>query len=266
VKILRRLLIVLAVPAAALLGLKEIGGTPLSKGTDTGFTWHRAAPSGGLTLSNESGNLTCWIELKIPISNTGYTASLSTTGPLRTYTSSIDGTDQWLAIVTPSARPQDMFLWPAGATLLLVSADPANPDVSLHDWHVDLSDKQPDSQSDAARRKKLFIVGLVCLALSVIGGILEVWDKIQTKSTPITAQICIEALIQNVTGADKVETERMRAVLTLVLIKRIKVADALRTIPLTPVERQALWFATRSQFRAMLTALIKDLLDYLGRL
>jgi len=266
VKILRRLLITLAVPAVALLGLKEIGGTPLLKGTDTGFSWRNASPSGGLALSNESGNLTCWIELKIPISSAGYTASLSTTGPLRTYTSSLDGPDQWLAIVTPSARPQDMFLWPAGATLILVSADPAKPGIPLHDWRVFINDKQPDSQSDAKRRKQVFIVAIVCLALSIIGGILEAWDRIQTKTAPITAQGCIEALIQNVTGTDKLETERMRTILTNVLIKGMKAADALRSIPLTPIERQALWFATRSQFRAMLTVLISDLFTYLGRL
>jgi hypothetical protein len=252
--------------ATVLLGLTQIGGTPLSKGTDTGFKWSPAQPS-GLVLSNERSNITCWLELLVPENTDGYNASLSATGSLRVYPITKDVPNQWIAVVAQGTHPEEMFSWPAGSNLTLVSLDPSRPNFQIADWRVHISDKDPDSQSDSVRRGRYLFFGLICLSLTLLGGAFEAWEKFQPKAVaPITALSCIQGLIQEVSGATAQETEWMRTVLTDVLIKRKTVTDALLSVPLPPLQRTILWFSTRSQFLAMLNALIDDLKDYLSRL
>jgi hypothetical protein len=78
-KRLRFILIALAVPAALLLGLHELGGTPISKGYDTGFEW-RADPNNKrlILAADPEGNMTCWLSLELPQNLGPFTAETST--------------------------------------------------------------------------------------------------------------------------------------------------------------------------------------------
>jgi hypothetical protein len=67
-KKLRVFLMVLAAPAAVLLGMRELGGTPISKGYDTGFEWRAESNGRLIRVSLE------WLRklaVPFPLSSTG---------------------------------------------------------------------------------------------------------------------------------------------------------------------------------------------------
>lgn len=98
-KKVRLLLIILAAPAGILFGVREIGGTPISRGYDTGFKWHSEPSIRRLVLSAEpEGNMTCRIKLKIPGMNAAFTSETSNKVRLKvTQESAADGY-QWISI------------------------------------------------------------------------------------------------------------------------------------------------------------------------
>jgi hypothetical protein len=69
-------------------------------------------------------------------------------------------------------------------------------------------------------------------------------------------------LIESVEGQNAEETKRMHTVLKKVLLEEVKVRHALDNVPLTPVERQALWFRARSRFLERLSSIIIGLAEY----
>lgn len=158
-KTLRRILIILAAPALILLGLTQLGGTPTYKGYNTGFDAAvETSPVPRLSLSTETGDLTCWLKLKLPATAEPVSASLSNTLPLSVYRESVEGVDQWVAIVADGQKREEKFKWPSGAHLFLTFNNGHN--VSLSDWRVYLSDQSFDSKERATWRKVAFVLSM----------------------------------------------------------------------------------------------------------
>jgi hypothetical protein len=265
-KRLRLWLIVLAVPAGVLLGLREIGGTPISKGYDTGFEWQADSSNSRLVLSADpEGNMTCWIRLRIPITASVIRADTSTSVHLRVTTEPAEQGYEWIAITKDSGTPEDKFEWPSGA-IVNITFQGQHSNLTVEDWQVFLSNKGEDSRHRADVRHIIFYVSLILLVLSLTGGTLEAVDKYRTKHEPFSPQTCVQLLIAAAEGANDKESESIRTILGKVLIEGTTVDEALAPIKLKPLQKRMLWFKAAGQFRTKLQFLIERLMEYESRL
>jgi hypothetical protein len=268
-KTTRLILMVLAAPAAILLGLHEVAGSPIFKGYDAGFSWH-VDPSRGFVLSVDAdGNMSCWLLLKTSAKSGAFTAATSAGTPLRVYRDHLEGDDQWIAIVKEGGTPQAAFEWPAGGTLFLRPQNLPQTDLDFGDWYVYLSNKSYDSRKRSRWRKVGVLVSWPLLALSLCGVILEAIDRVREKARktePLTPQMCLQQLIRSVDGENEQQAQEMQTVLGQVLIHGVSARDALAVLPLTPVQKAKFWFKTTSQFRGRLQYMIDELDRYLARL
>lgn len=228
-----------------------------------------------LVLSTDTGDLTCWVKLRIPANvripanAPSFSAKLSTGAHLWVYQDTRDGSDQWIAIVAEGQKPQEKFKWPSGAALSVYSSNNSPGSLTLNDWRVFLSDKDYDSKDRAKWRTWVFRGSVALLILALIGGGLEGlerYSKLTEEVPPFTSQRCIEELIKSTEGATPQETKWMRAILTKVLLRTVSVADALAPLPLEDLQRKRLWFKTRDQFRRGLERLILESNNYLSYL
>lgn len=252
-KTLRIILITLAAPAVILLGLNQLGGTPISKGYDTGFT--ATVENTRLALTTETGDLTCWVRLRLPATATSFSANLSTGTPLVVYQEMVHNGNQWIAISAPGQNREEKFKWPSGSALFLSAT--GNSDPTPSDWKVYLSDQAFDSKDRARWRKIAFAASLVLLGIALIAGAFEAHAKLKPESVTFTHERCLEELIKSTEGSTKKETKWMQQILTKVLLQGITASDAVAPLPLkTSVQKRAIWFKARAQFRGRLEQLI----------
>ena len=267
-KFFRWFFVILATIAATLLGLREIGGTPISRGYNTGFQWAPDPSHSRVMLTVEpEGDMVCWLRLRVPGSTSNLTAEISTGTPLTVLPQEKDGADQWFAVAKKSLVTQDKFEWSSGATIYLYSQNKQTP-FEIKDWYVFPNNKDFDSKHRAKWRSLWFWISLVALALSALWAVIErvaKESKESSKTEPFSPQRCIEQLIASIDGKDAEESERMRWVLKKVLIEGTAVNDAIGTLPLKKREQQSLWFKTAAQFRKKLENLILALGQYLNR-
>lgn len=257
-KTLRRILIILAAPAGILFGLSQLGGTPIYKGFNTGFdATVETTPVPKLTLSTETGDLTCWLKLKLPASAQPVSASLSNSLPLSVYQESLDGADQWIAIVADGQKREEKFKWPSGSRLFLTFNNGSK--VALNDWSVYLSDQAFDSQDRATWRKIAFGLSIAFLVLAVLGVALEAKASLKDEGVTFTYERCLEQLIKSIEGDTPLESKWMQAILTKLLLQRIPAEDAIAPLPLKPYEKHRLFFKARNQFCRRLDWLIPEL-------
>jgi hypothetical protein len=257
-KTLRRILIILAAPAALLFGLSQLGGTPIYKGFNTGFDASAEAwPTPKLSLSTETGDLTCWLKLKMPASAQVVSANLSNSLPLGLYQESSDGINQWVAIVAAGQKPEEKFKWPSGTQILITFKNGSS--LALSDWRLYLSDQAFDSKERAIWRSIAFVASIVCLVLAVLGGGLEAKANLKEEEVTFTHERCLEQMIRTVEGKTPQETEWMRVVLTKVVLQRIPPKDAIASLPLKPYLQRGLFLGASKQFRQRLEWLISEL-------
>jgi hypothetical protein len=258
-KTLRRFLIALVAPSALMLGLTQIGGTPIYKGYNTGFTTSLDSSSNStLTITTDAGDLTCWVKLRLPSHSQALSATLSTGTPLYVYQHSMQDADQWIAIVAEGQKREEKFKWPSGAILSLTSANGGS--LTPNDWQVYLSEQAFDSKGRATWRNIVFGFSVFFLLLSLAGGTLEALQRGKEEHTnSFTHEHCLNELILSSEGSSSQEAEWMRSILKKVLLQTVSVADAIGPIPLGKEKKWALWFKTRNQFRLRLERLITDL-------
>jgi len=254
----RRLLIGLAAPSALLLGLSQLGGTPIYKGYNTGFTTNvHNSPFPLLQITTDAGDLTCWIRLRLHSKFQSFSASLSTGTRLSVYQHSTQESDQWIAIVAEGQKPEEKFKWPSGAVLSLTSTN--GETVSPDDWQVYLDDEAFDSKDRAKWRVMVFGLSAFLLVLALAGATLEAFAKGKEELAPFTHEHCLSGLIMSSEGASSQETVWMQTVLKKVLLQAVPVKDAIAPIPLRKNRKWAFWFKTQNQFRLRLEWLINDL-------
>lgn len=262
-KTIRRLLLVMAAPALILVGLHEIGGTSISKGSETEFAW-RANPSAGqLVLSADSGGtMNCWIRVKIPTVQGKITASTESV-PLFVKVTTDEGGGEWVE-VTKSAT-EDFFDWRSGRDVI-IQFDPKPAQLGVEDWQVFPSSKAPDSKTWAQWRFDLFIVSLVLWGLVLVGAILEALEKYGAKPAEFTSQHCVEQMIDDFEGSDDKQSEQNRKFLRKLLLGGASVEEALAPLNLNKREQLAVLSRIKGPFLFKLQSHIDHLSRLLKRL
>lgn len=257
-KTLRRLLIVLGTVALVLLGITQLGGTPIYKGYDTGFQATAGnTPIPTFVLSTDVGDLTCWLRMRVPATSTPVSAGLSNGTPLSVYHERLDGQDQWVAVVADGYKREEKFKWPSGTQLFLTLKHGDN--AALNDWRVYLSDKDFDSKDRATWRTIAFYFAAVCLVLGLVGTGLEAYAKYEGKGSTFTHERYLEQLILSVEGNDPRETEWMQSILKKVSLHGVSAEDAIAPLPLKEYQKQGIWFKARENFNRRLDWLIAEL-------
>jgi hypothetical protein len=249
----------MAAPALILVGLHEIGGTSVSKGSETEFAWRENPSAGQLVLSADAGGtMNGWIRVKVPLVQGKITASTESVPLFVKVTTGEDG-GEWLEI-TKSAT-EDFFDWRSGRDVI-IQFDPKPAQLTVEDWQVFPSAKSPDSKTWAQWRHGLFIVSLVLWGLVIIGAILEALDKYGAKPAQFTSQRCVEQMIDGFEGSDEKQSEQNRKFLRKLLLEGASVAEALAPLNLNKREQLAVLFRIRGPFLFKLQSHI----DHLNRL
>jgi len=258
-KTIRRLLLVMAAPALILAGLHEIGGTSISKGSETEFIWHANASQGQLILSADpGGTMNCWIRVRVPAVLAKVSASTESI-PLFAKVTTEESGGEWIEITKTSS--EDFFDWRSGRDVIL-QFDPKPGKLSVEDWQVFPSTKAPDSKMWAQWRHALFFVSLILWALVLVGGILEALEKYGAKAPPFTSQRCVEQMIEGFEGSDEKQSEQNRKFLRKLLLEEASVEEALAPLKLNKREQLALLLRIKDQFHIQLQSHI----DHLSRL
>jgi len=266
-KILRLVLIALAAPAVILLGVHEIGGTPIAKGYDTGFTWQAELSSARLALNLDTeGNIDCWLRLKMSHPSALY-AETSRGARLRVDRAASQGNDPWVTISKDDPNPAVPFNWPAGVALFLSPQDKAAAPLMIEDWEIYPSNKQKDTRARDKWRKRLFHAGLVLLSLALIGAVLEAVERVRTKGEPrepFSAEYCLKQLIARVEGDNDKQSEQMRTLLQKVLIEGVSSKDAVSSLQLLSRAKELqLAYKAPRRLHATLDRLVRELAKYL---
>jgi hypothetical protein len=239
-KRLRKLLMILAVPAAVLYGLKEIGGSPIYKGDESGLAVKVEQNPAKLVVTNDLGDATCVLRLKLSMNAPAYKALLANGTPLAVHSVVEEGESGWIEL-TDTSPANDKFKWPSGTGIYIFPQSVSTYNLKVEDWRLFRTDKSPDSMGRAKWRNRGFIVAIVCLFLALIGGALEAADRLKEKpAEALTPQRLVEAMIQNVSGPSDEKTTAMRAMLTKLVFQGIGSPDVLVGVPGTEVEKQAL--------------------------
>jgi hypothetical protein len=250
------LLMVLAAPAGILLGLHEVGGNPISKGSDTGFAWQAKPTAGQIVLSAEpGGTISCWIKLEVPTTTSKVTAYTETT-PLSVKVTQAGDNREWLEIT--KSGTEDFFDWRSGRTVV-IQFDPKPAQLSVEDWEAYLTAKGSDSQTWAQWREAIFIISLVLLLLAVIGAILEAIEKYGAKHVEYTSQKCVEQMIDGFEGKNEEQSEKNRKFLRKFLLEDENLQGALAALNLNPREQLALLFRIREPFHFKIESHIEHL-------
>jgi hypothetical protein len=259
-KTLRVILIAMTAPALLLLGLHQIGSTPLSKGYATGFAWRADPAHGELILSAQpDGSMTCWIKLKVPINQGKVTAKTEGGAPLLVKTTPANLHDEWLEI-TKSAT-EDFFEWPSGRRVI-VQFVPEPHTLTIDDWLAYLNNRSPDSKSWSRWRRVLFIFGFVLLFAAIVGSVLQVLEARRAKKPSFAPQNCVEQMIASFEGRNADESDQNRMFLRKLLLEEASIEEAMA--PLNLSRRRQVEFLARinAPFRFRLDSHV----DYLKRL
>lgn len=272
-KTLRILLIIMAVPAGTLFTLKEVGGSPIYKGDDSGLSVKAERNPAKLVLTNDVGDITCLLRLKISVNAPAYKAQLANGTQLAVNRVTENGENGWIEITDNSSKNQGKFLWPSGTGIFVFPDPPGTGNLQVENWRLFRTDKSPDSFARARWRKIGFVASLVCLVLFLIGGALEVAERLKEKPAPaaaprpFTAQTLVEAMIQNVVD-DKSEerTQWMRLVLTKVVLENIPPLDAITGSPLPEVERKIVYLSAIGKLKHQSETFQQDLARLSARL
>ena len=260
---LKKIAIFLGAIALVVLGLDKIAGKPLLPGRDTGFEWHldTSTSSPRLVLATDAGDISCVVELKIRSQVSPWIANLSN-GVALTVTQSALGPGETIIVLSaPAKSTQEKFVWPSSINVLVTPGRNSQGGLSISDWTVFVNNDAYDSLS----RSKLRTIWRWICGVLLFFGLVSIGHEALAKSEtgpPFTAQVCVGILIDSVEGQDAVETKRMHTVLKKVLLEEVKVRHALGHIPLSPVEKQALWFRARSRFLDRLSSIINGLAEY----
>jgi len=261
---LRQLLKVFPAIAAALFGLQQIGAYPIAPGLDLGFDWESLTVKGQrvLALSSDSGNMECWIWLRLRCKEAGgITAKLSDETPLEVLTGRTSDGKTWNVEIFKKGGPrQAKFLWASGTKLYLVHDRESMQGAAIEDWEIHTASGKHDSRTREIWRRTWFGLSLVLLAGIVAGTFLKKEAPPRLAPTP---ERFIAMAIEGMEGSSDEETEKLQTLLKEVVLEGARAEDALVAVA---GGNLVLWFKARRQFLDRLDHLLETILFYRRRL
>ena len=265
---------ILAVPAAVLYGLKEIGGSPIYKGDESGLAIKIQQNPAKLIVTNDLSDTTCSLRLKLSINAPTYTAVLANSTPLAVHSIVEEGESGWIEL-TDTSPVHDKFKWPSGTGIFIFPQSVSAYNLKVEDWHLFRTDKSPDSMSRTNWRNRGFITAIVCLLFALVGGALEAADKLKEKpaETLTLAEALffpklVEAMIQNVVFPSSEEnTQAVRAMLRKVVFQKgVDISAILADAPGTEFEKKLLLSSGVDKLKRQLAGYQEELAKLLAQL
>ncbi|HEY1465211.1 MAG TPA: hypothetical protein VGF44_17480 [Terriglobales bacterium] len=266
-KRLRLIFIALGAPALLLLGVHEFGGTPISKGYETGFEWHVDPPNNRLVLTADAeGSMTCWLVMEMPANIPAFKVETSSATHLRAYQKSSSGSTQMVAIVKDVSTPETAFDWPSGTSLYISPQDRSSVPSQVGDWYVYLSNKTYDSSHRSKWRKTLFRISIILFVFALIATTIEAVEKARAKEEPLewfSPEYCLKQLIIRVEGASSEQSKQMQTLLQQVLIGGVDLRNATASWKMSTSRKLLLQKKAFQSLQNPLGQLVNKLPEYL---
>jgi hypothetical protein len=256
----RRLVLVLSLVAALLLGADKLGLKLFPSGKDVAFKATPSASPAGLTLEADAGDLTCWLRLKVagPDRKTVH-AELDGGPPL-----AVDSDGDWLLIRrSPSGPdPDRKFAWPSGVLLRLTCAPDGPTGVALEDWFVYCKDGSYDSMSRATGRAWWFWISLGLFGLSLVSPVYEGWNRLTAKPEAVSPERVVAGMIESV-GEGVKDGAVLSGLLREVILRQRTREEAFDALKIRGKSAQGQkWFTATSRFKSRLGRYIDELNAY----
>lgn len=220
----------LVVVSAALVGLTQIGGTPITPGHKTGFSY-RVTPS-GLTSSTDVGDMDALVVLTIAgvRPNTKWHATVGGR-PLALGTRVLrNGLTELRIAENDSFTYSTKFKWRSGTSVVLTPSP--RHDVQLRNWRVYSAGASYDSRGRALWRRIWFWLWLGAFTVSTMRTAYTM-ARVE-KPASIRQQIdeLFRTAIHDISGKHRRETRQIRSFLTTYFIDQKPLEEALTaTLP-----------------------------------
>lgn len=262
----------LAALSAILLGLTEIGVTPIAPGTATGFRELQTCAADVLCFEADGGDLQALVTLQLRSADPGlgeWAAELTNGVRLHVDGRPVSSRETEIRISKPdSTLGLVKFAWPSGVALVVRESGGQRPD--LIGWRVDLPDREgPDTRLRARWRAAWTII---CVVLLCIGAFAAVFEALRAgPGRPDVRELCsdlVRLTISQVNGRPSEEPEVMRALLVDVLLGTVPSHQAF----LRYTERKSyarakrIWFTARARFEEHWSNVLRILGAYTDRL
>lgn len=267
----KRILAALGALGVLLLALSKIGETPIAPGYPTGFHPSASCPSpGALCFETDAEDVRVLVNLSLRQSGASvgtWTADLSDGTRLTARARRISGNLWNLRIASDTAGGWRKFLWQNGAVLTVRNQSASQ--LFLHDWTIYPEKASRDSKARARWRTIWFFI---CLAFFIVGAVAAVADQLtkQPERPELSRQILalIHSVVAEIEGTSEPETQQIRKLLELILIRGVPANEALERVApgQSTVARSALFFRTRAKFRNHWLTLLTMLDDHLDPL
>lgn len=270
---LKRTLAALGAVSAILLGLAEVGVTPVAPGVDTGLETVRVCRAGALCLETDAGDLPVLVKLRFGPTRGpagAWKADLSNGTRLDVRVEPTPGPGHTLLLThADSAESMAKFVWPSGVALRVWNERAPIP--RLGHWRIIPEKGGYDSTGRARWRTVWFAVSLVLLFVGVAAAATEFAGGAggpaappQEPSVRSLAEELLRLTIAGVQGGNAEETRLVQQLLSSVLLGTLTVRQATeQVVPGWSASRQQQLFHTaRARFVEQWTKVIEILSDY----
>lgn len=162
---------------------------------------------GLVTLKKRAGNVSCWLNLRLKPGGSISYVVLGHDHPLQVTRdgSSWSVSDRQLG----SSRDPAFFNWYAGASIVIHGEN-----LSVDAWEVNRSDGPADSSRRQGWRT-FWLVAYIGLGLVGVSGTVAqiIWPESQSRAPSLTADYCVELMVDELEAPRAEDTRRMRQLL-----------------------------------------------------
>lgn len=261
----------MATLSAFLLALTHVGPTPVMPGFNTRFHTVDPCPDGSLCFGTEAGDLTTLVTLwvRAPSGASGWTARLNDGTSLAVRAEPWGARGAMLVIVRPDTQ-STRAKFASGSGVTLEVSNHARVPFQLHDWRVDVSEKEgPDTRIRARWRAIWFAVSLVALAIGAVGAVsAQLGKEGQTRDIHTLGRELVAATVEELEPEEGEDIAAIRGVLGDVLLRRSSADNAVKKwAPGKSRSRQLQLLVTaRKKFSKRWSEVLSTLQEYLEHL
>jgi hypothetical protein len=226
----RKFILLISAIAAVILGLERIGVFRFIPEGDVHFESQSLLNPARLVLSNDAGDLNCWLRLVIraPTAKPIAPSLINWSGDNLAIAARSLGTGRYELLLSkhPTPPTSTPFVWHTGVPLEITLNDAGAAPMLLEDWELFRTDHESDSHQKALQRWWWTRISWGLLVLSLFGTAITVWQEKEDREV-ITTRTLVKTIIVNIEGHTREETRKIRRFLTQILLLEFSVAEAL---------------------------------------